>query len=101
VTRRWRTASPSRGYLPEGPRFESLDVYIDEDGGDPLGWAFGALGVQDRARHFATLYLNDVADVRSARRSTRASNSCAMPNRWRRASPPSIRWRRRWPRRPR
>jgi hypothetical protein len=53
----------SRGYLPEGPRFESLDVYIDEDGGDPLGWAFGALGVQDRARHFATLYLNDVADA--------------------------------------
>jgi hypothetical protein len=53
----------SRGFLPEGPRFESLDIYIDEDGGDPLGWAFGALGVQDRARHFATLYLNDVADA--------------------------------------
>jgi radical SAM superfamily enzyme YgiQ (UPF0313 family) len=53
----------SRGFLPEGPRFASLDVYIDPDGGDPLGWAFGALGVQDRARHFATLYLNDLADV--------------------------------------
>jgi hypothetical protein len=53
----------SRGFLPEGPRFESLDVYIDPDGGDPLAWAFGALGVQDRARHFATLYLNDVADA--------------------------------------
>ncbi len=52
-----------RNFLPEGPRFDSLDVYIDEDGGDPLGWAFGALGVQDRARHFATLYLNDLADV--------------------------------------
>ena len=26
-------------------------------------WAFGALGVQDRARHLATLYLNDIADV--------------------------------------
>jgi radical SAM superfamily enzyme YgiQ (UPF0313 family) len=38
-------------------------VYEDEDGGDPLAWAFGALGVQDRARHFATLYLNDIADV--------------------------------------
>ena len=53
----------SRAFLPEGPRFESLDVYIDEDGGDPLAWAFGALGVQDRARHLATLYLNDIADV--------------------------------------
>jgi len=53
----------SRAFLPEGPRFESLDVYIDEDGGDPLAWAFGALGVQDKARHLATLYLNDLADV--------------------------------------
>ena len=53
----------SRSFLPEGARFESLDVYIDDDGGDPLAWAFGALGVQDRARHLATLYLNDIADV--------------------------------------
>ncbi|WP_412480055.1 B12-binding domain-containing radical SAM protein [Azonexus sp. IMCC34839] len=52
-----------RGLLPEGPRFASLDNYVDEDGGDPLAWAFGALGVQDRARHLATLYLNDLADV--------------------------------------
>jgi radical SAM superfamily enzyme YgiQ (UPF0313 family) len=52
-----------RDFLPEGPRFESLDVYIDPEGGDPLAWAFGALGVQDRARHFATLYLDDLADV--------------------------------------
>jgi radical SAM superfamily enzyme YgiQ (UPF0313 family) len=52
-----------RNFLPEGPRFEPLDVYVDDDGGDPLAWAFGALGVQDRARHFATLYLNDLADV--------------------------------------
>jgi radical SAM superfamily enzyme YgiQ (UPF0313 family) len=53
----------SRNWLPEGPRFDALDAYVDEDGGDPLGWAFGALGVQDRARHMATLYLNDIADV--------------------------------------
>jgi len=53
----------SRAWLPEGPRFASLDVYVDDDGGDPLAWAFGALGVQDRARHIATLYLNDIADV--------------------------------------
>lgn len=53
----------SRAFLPEGPRFEALDVYVDEDGGDPLAWAFGALGAQDKARHLATLYLNDLADV--------------------------------------
>ena len=52
-----------RQFLPEGPRFASLDVYIDADGGDPLAWAFGALGLQDKARHLATLYLNDLADV--------------------------------------
>ena len=52
-----------RAFLPEGPRFDSLDVYIAEDGEDPLAWAFGALGMQDRARHLATLYLNDIADV--------------------------------------
>jgi radical SAM superfamily enzyme YgiQ (UPF0313 family) len=51
-----------RGFLPEGPRFASLEVF-DDDSGDPLGWAFGALGQQDRARHLATLYLNDLADV--------------------------------------
>ena len=52
-----------RSFLPEGPRFAALDVFIDDDGGDPLAWAFGALGLQDRARHLATLYLNDLADV--------------------------------------
>ncbi len=52
-----------RRFLPEGHRFEPLDAYVDDEGGDPLAWAFGALGVTDRARHFATLYLNDVADV--------------------------------------
>ncbi len=53
----------SRAFLPEGPRFAALDEYIDPEGGDPMAWAFGALGVQDRARHLATLYLNDIADV--------------------------------------
>lgn len=53
----------TRHFLPEGPRFASLDVYIDPEGGDPMAWAFGALGLQDRARHLATLYLNDIADV--------------------------------------
>jgi hypothetical protein len=49
----------ARGFLPEGPRFAPLDNPDD----DVLLWAFGALGVQDRARHLATLFLNDLADV--------------------------------------
>ena len=53
----------SRHYLPEGPRFASLDHYIASEHGDALDWAFGALGLQDRAKHIATLYLNDLADV--------------------------------------
>ncbi len=53
----------ARGLLPEGPRFAALDNYVDDGSGDPLGWAFGALGVQDKARHLATLYLNDLADM--------------------------------------
>ena len=53
----------SRSFLPEGSRFESLEAYVDPQGGDPMAWAFGALGVHDRARHIATLYLNDIADV--------------------------------------
>jgi hypothetical protein len=49
----------ARGLVPEGPRFAPLDNAED----DTLTWAFGALGVQDRARHLATLFLNDLADV--------------------------------------
>jgi radical SAM superfamily enzyme YgiQ (UPF0313 family) len=54
----------SRRFLPEGPRFASLNQYVDsEQGADALDWAFGALGLQDRAKHIATLYLNDLGDV--------------------------------------
>ena len=53
----------SRTFLPEGPRFSSLDAFDEEGAGDSLSWAFGALGSQDRARHLATLYLNDLSDV--------------------------------------
>jgi radical SAM superfamily enzyme YgiQ (UPF0313 family) len=54
----------SRHFLPEGPRFASLEDQIDnQPAGDALDWAFGALGLQDRAKHVATLYLNDLADV--------------------------------------
>ena len=59
----------SRHFLPEGSRFAAIDGYVNEDeeedeaGDDSLHWAFGALGIQDRARHYATLYLSDLADV--------------------------------------
>ena len=56
----------SRAFLPEGPRFLTLEAYEGGDAegkADPMAWAFGTLGVQDRARHLATLYLNDIADV--------------------------------------
>ncbi|HET8693477.1 MAG TPA: B12-binding domain-containing radical SAM protein [Aquabacterium sp.] len=54
----------NRSFLPEGPRFDTIDSYtIGEEGDDPIGWAFGSLGMHDRAKHLATLYLNDLADV--------------------------------------
>ena len=53
----------ARGLVPEGPRFVALDAHPDDGIGDPLAWAFGALGIQDKARHIATLFLNDLADV--------------------------------------
>jgi radical SAM superfamily enzyme YgiQ (UPF0313 family) len=53
----------SRSFLPEGPRFQALDSYDDDGSEDSLAWAFGALGAEDRARHLATLYLNDLSDV--------------------------------------
>lgn len=51
-----------RALLPEGPRFASLDAQ-GADGGDSLGWAFGELGTTDRARHLASLFVDDLADV--------------------------------------
>lgn len=53
-----------RGLLPEGPRFANLSHSTDDsDGEDPLGWAFGELGTTDRARHLASLFIDDLADV--------------------------------------
>ena len=60
-----------RGFLPEGPRFASLadsaavfsDQHDDDGPPDPLGWAFGDLGTTDRARHLASLFVDDLADV--------------------------------------
>ncbi len=54
----------SRGFLPEGPRFANLShAAADKDGKDPLSWAFGELGTTDRARHLASLFVDDLADV--------------------------------------
>ena len=39
--------------MPEASRFEQV--------GD-LDWAFGAMGLQDKAKHLATLYLEDISD---------------------------------------
>jgi radical SAM superfamily enzyme YgiQ (UPF0313 family) len=53
-----------RAFLPEGPRFQSDAAGgHGTDAGDPLGWAFGALGLEDRARHLASLYVDDLADA--------------------------------------
>ena len=40
-------------FLPEASRFEQLD---------DMEWAFGSMGIQDKAKHFATLYLEDLSD---------------------------------------
>jgi radical SAM superfamily enzyme YgiQ (UPF0313 family) len=53
----------SRTFLPEGPRFAAAAQGPGAGDDDPLGWAFGLLGVADRAKHLASLYLDDVADA--------------------------------------
>jgi radical SAM superfamily enzyme YgiQ (UPF0313 family) len=54
-----------RQFLPEGPRFGALVTRPGDEGAadDPVAWAFGALGVSDRAKHLASLYIDDLADV--------------------------------------
>ena len=41
-------------YLPQASRFSQLDE---------LDWAFGSIGFQDKAKHYATLYLEDISDL--------------------------------------
>ncbi|WP_366184216.1 B12-binding domain-containing radical SAM protein [Flavobacterium ovatum] len=41
------------GYLPEASRFAQLEE---------LDWAFGSMGTQDKGKHLATLYLEDISD---------------------------------------
>ena len=41
-------------FLPEASRFAQLEE---------LEWAFGSMGTQDKAKHLATLYLEDLSDL--------------------------------------
>ncbi|MBL7886155.1 MAG: radical SAM protein [Flavobacterium sp.] len=43
----------SGNFIPEASRFEQLD---------DMEWAFGTMGMQDKAKHLATLYLEDLSD---------------------------------------
>jgi hypothetical protein len=43
----------SGNFLPEASRFNQLD---------DMEWAFGSMGMQDKAKHLATLYLEDISD---------------------------------------
>ena len=45
-------------FLPEASRFSELEDPIAIG----LDWAFGAMGTQDKAKHLATLYLEDISD---------------------------------------
>lgn len=44
----------SEDFLPEASRFAQLEE---------LDWAFGTMGNQDKAKHLATLYLEDISDL--------------------------------------
>ena len=44
----------TRQFLPEAGRFAQMD---------DLNWAFGSMGKQDRAKHIATMYLEDLSDL--------------------------------------
>lgn len=44
----------SRNFLPEAGRFKELP---------DLHWSFGTMGVQDKAKHIATLFLEDLSDL--------------------------------------
>lgn len=52
-----------RDVLPEGPRFAAIDDGPGARDADPLAWAFGDLGLADRAKHLASLYIDDLADA--------------------------------------
>ena len=43
----------SNGFLPQASRFDQAD---------DIDWAFGPMGFQDKAKHLATLFLEDLSD---------------------------------------
>ena len=43
-----------RAFLPEASRFAQLS---------DMQWAFGVMGIQDKAKHLSTLYLEDLSDL--------------------------------------
>lgn len=43
-----------RNLLPEASRFMQLEDMV---------WAFGSMGIQDKAKHLATMYLEDLSDL--------------------------------------
>ena len=51
-----------RRYLPEGPRFGVIEQF-DQQIEDSLYESFGQIGIFDRAKYLATLFLDDIADV--------------------------------------
>ncbi len=52
----------SRRFLPEGPAFDAI-AQMEAVSGDVLKAAFGNLGVQDKAKYLATLFINDLSAV--------------------------------------
>lgn len=44
----------SDNYLPQASRFSQLEE---------MDWTFGTMGMQDKAKHLATLYLEDLSDM--------------------------------------
>jgi len=53
----------SRTFLPEGAPFESLFQMEEMTGRDVLHDAFGDLGMQDKAKYLATLFIDDLATI--------------------------------------
>ncbi|WP_333862082.1 B12-binding domain-containing radical SAM protein [Chitinophaga sp.] len=55
-----------RDFLPEASRFSQLE---------DLAWAFGSMGTQDKAKHFATMYLEPITSNISACRGEKLGRS--------------------------
>jgi radical SAM superfamily enzyme YgiQ (UPF0313 family) len=51
-----------RNFLPEGPSYRTLEQWSQFEDPD-LEWAFGSLGVQDKAKYLASLMIDDLGCV--------------------------------------